>query len=74
MPNAHQIEQLANAACQVLDDMGADGLACCGLAKAALRIAIEPFLTGDRAEAEAEVPLGMSMEAALTLFKDVNNA
>jgi hypothetical protein len=53
--------------------MGADGLACCGLAKAALRIAIQPFLTGDRAEAEAEVPLGMSMEAALTLFKDVNN-
>jgi len=26
------------------------------------------------AEAETEVPLGMSMEAALTLFKDVNNA
>jgi hypothetical protein len=35
-----QTTELADAAWRVLDDMGRDGLSCCGFAKARLRIAL----------------------------------
>lgn len=38
-----QLSDLVEAVWQVLDDMGTGGKCCCGAAKAALRVAYEPF-------------------------------
>ena len=43
-PSREEVENLATAVWQVLDDMGKDGLSCCGAAKAQLRVAFEPFV------------------------------
>ena len=43
-PSREEVEFLATAVWQVLDDMGNDGLSCCGAAKAQLRVAFEPFV------------------------------
>ena len=48
---------LADAMWQLLDDMGADGLSVCPAAKAAARLAYEPF-------ADADVPLEYTAAAA----------
>ena len=42
-----QLYKVVNAAYQVMDDMGKDGLSCCGLAKAKLRVALDPFIPRD---------------------------
>ena len=42
-----QIHALVLAVDQCLDDMGDIGTSVCGLAKAQLRIAFEPFIGGD---------------------------
>lgn len=38
-----QVAVLVHAACQVLDDMGVNGLSTCEATKAQLRVAFEPF-------------------------------
>jgi hypothetical protein len=50
------IVALVGAVWQVLDDMGADGHSCCGLAKAQLRIAFEPFHDIEQHD-EMDVPI-----------------
>lgn len=50
------VEILTGAVWQVLDDMGASGVSCCLAAKAALRVAYEPFIN-DLAEIEGWMPL-----------------
>lgn len=44
MPTYQQVEDLADAMWQLLDDMAATGSSVSGLAKAKARIAYEPFL------------------------------
>ncbi len=53
----HDVVPLADAMWQLLDDMGADGLSVCPAAKAAARLAYEPF-------ADADVPLEYTAAAA----------
>lgn len=43
MATQEQVDKLAEAMCQLLDDMGKNGLSVCVLAKAHARIAYEPF-------------------------------
>lgn len=43
MATQEEIDALADAMAQLLDDMGADGTSVCLHAKAAARIAYEPF-------------------------------
>jgi uncharacterized protein (UPF0264 family) len=39
-----ELDALLAAVWQAFDDMGKEGLSVCGLAKATLRIAVEPFI------------------------------
>lgn len=42
-----EVEALAEAMWQILDDMGEAGQTCCLHAKAKARLAVEPWLDGD---------------------------
>lgn len=44
MPTPEQVQALADAMWQLLDDMGTDGQCVCLAAKAQARAALEPFL------------------------------
>jgi hypothetical protein len=57
-----QIDMIAllDAVWQVLDDMGKDGLSCCALAKADLRVAYEAFHN-------PQDPMDYTLEAAQKL-------
>jgi hypothetical protein len=68
-PTAEQVEALASAMWQLLDDMGADGQSVCLAAKAIARVAFEPFWQGDDA---AECPLDMSLAEAQRIVDDLN--
>lgn len=47
MTRKHEVEYLANAMWQLLDDMGKRGASVCLAAKAEARIAFEPFADDD---------------------------
>jgi hypothetical protein len=61
-----EVEQLADAMWQLLDDMGANGLSVCLAAKVEARIAMEPFLTLDRPACED----WMTLATALQVMKE----
>ena len=63
MVTVSQIEKLAEAMWQILDDMAIGGYECCGLAKWQARIAYEPFL-------EEVYDDWLSFEKAKELFGD----
>lgn len=50
------IQDLVNAAWQVLDDMGTKGRSICEATKAQLRVAFEPFKIKDGDELELDMP------------------
>lgn len=64
MAPKEQMRALIDAVWQVLDDMGTDGTSCCGMAKAQLRIAFEPFRGDDE-------PVDYSLEDAQRLMNEV---
>lgn len=43
MPTTDEVDALAEAMWQVLDDMAKDGTSCCLYAKAQARVSFEPF-------------------------------
>ena len=43
MPTEQEVQSLADAMWQILDDMGKDGTSACLFAKAQARVAFEPF-------------------------------
>ena len=67
-------EALVDAAWQVLDDMGKDGLSCCGASKAQLRVAFEPFMQAaikdDPSLADGWAP-EYTFEEAAALLKEI---
>jgi hypothetical protein len=58
---------LVDAAWQVLDEMGTQTASCCLLAKAKLRVAVEPFLTDD-------TPMDWPLAEAKAIIKDCEDA
>jgi hypothetical protein len=65
-PNPVQIDYLANAAWQVLCNMGKSGLTMSKISKAELREALEPFMTGTR----GRIGLSMTLEDAQSTMED----
>lgn len=63
-----QVEALADAMWQLLDDMEAEGTSVCAVAKAAARVAYEPFRVDANGE---EAPVDYPLEAAERLQKEV---
>lgn len=63
-----EVEALADAMWQLLDDMGAKGTSVCELAKARARVAFDPFRLDALGE---EAPLDYTLEAAQALVSDV---
>lgn len=63
------VRKLVGATWQVLDDMGADGHSCCGLAKAELRIAFEPFH-----DIEEHDEMDMPLAEAIRIVKECDDA
>lgn len=61
-----QVEELANAMWQLLDDMRESGQSVCLAAKAQARIAFEPF----RDKSEPEYENWISVEAANRILKE----
>ena len=61
-----QILRLAEVVSQCLDDMGVSGRSVCGLAKAELRVAYEPFID----DVERSFSDWMSYEAANKIVED----
>lgn len=59
MTHTTDLAALVDAVWQVLDDMGATGKCCCGAAKAALRVAYEPFRDTDL---EMDMPLSVAQQ------------
>jgi hypothetical protein len=64
MPTPEQIEKLAEAMSQLLDDMGKDGQSVCLHAKARARIAYEPFWNPEDAE------IHMSLDKAEQIVRE----
>ena len=58
-----EVLALREAAWLVLDDMGEAGQSCCGLAKARLRVAFEPFMVDPDGEGE-QSPMDYPLEVA----------
>ena len=57
------LRNLVTAVWQVLDDMGTEGQSCCGVAKAMLRHAIEPFLGAiDCTDEDFDYKLSMAVD------------
>lgn len=65
-----QIQALSDAVWQMLDDMGKDGYACCGYAKAQARVAYEPFRVAESAEPGEELVCDLSFEDAKRIVDD----
>ncbi|MBI1689297.1 hypothetical protein [Methylorubrum sp. DB1722] len=63
-----QVEALADAMWQLLDDMGERGQCVCEGAKAMARVAFEPFKLDSTGE---EAPLGYTLEAAQAVVSDI---
>ncbi len=63
-----EVQALADAMWQLLDDMGAEGTSVCAVAKASARIAYEPFRVGADGE---EAPVDYPLEAAERLREEV---
>ena len=73
-PSAAQVEALASAMWQLLDDMGENGTCVCGYAKALARVAYEPFLQADFAsdpDLEPDYAPHMTLAAAQAIIADV---
>lgn len=68
-PTPDQIAALAEAMAQLLDDMGKHSFSVCGLAKAAARIAFEPFVEKSGWD---DFDNFMSLEEARRVVKDCN--
>lgn len=66
MPTPEQIEALADAMWQLLDDMGRSGRSVCLAAKAQARVAYEPF----RDNSEGEYHDWMSLTDAERILKE----
>jgi hypothetical protein len=49
-PTAEHVEALADAMCQVLNDLAASGNTVCDLVKARATVAMQPFLLDDNGE------------------------
>ena len=62
------VEALADAMWQLLDDMGAGGTCVCEMAKARARVAFDPFRLDAQRE---EAPLGYTLEAAQAVIAEV---
>jgi hypothetical protein len=67
MPTPEQVQALADAMWQLLDDMGEQGLSVCLAAKEQARIAFEPFV--DEPEAMAGI---VSLADAERIVGDLN--
>jgi hypothetical protein len=65
-PSQEQIDALADAMWQLLDDMGIDGKCVSGAAKAQARVASEPFCNDP-----ADVNGLMSIETAREILGDI---
>jgi hypothetical protein len=63
MPTPEQIQALAQAVWQLLDDFGADGATCCQAAKAQARIAFEPFMD------TTDCPPDMTLDQAQAIMR-----
>ncbi len=61
-PTSDQINFLAAAVRQVLDDMGPDGQCCCKAAKDELRRAYEPFADREDSEEQEQLPTNETTE------------
>ena len=69
--SAEQVQALADAMWQLLDDMGENGLCACLGAKAQARIAYEPFrLLAEERDGE-EVPCDMPLSEAQAIMERV---
>lgn len=64
----HQVEALADAMWQLLDDMGERGQGVCEAAKAKARVAFEPFKLDASGE---EASLDYTLEAAQAVVSDI---
>lgn len=71
-PTQEQVQALADAMWQLLDDMGESGQSVCGHAKAMARVAYEPFRLSETEELGEEVPCDYPLAAAQALIDDVN--
>lgn len=67
MATKNEVDALAAAMGQLLDDMGIDGQSVCLAAKAQARIAFEPFKTTDY----DEVPM-MPLKLAIQVDEETN--
>jgi hypothetical protein len=69
MTDQKQVEALADAMWQLLDDMGKDRKTCCLAAKAYARVAYEPF----RDTSEPEYDDWISFADAKTLIEEIES-
>jgi hypothetical protein len=70
MATEAEVERLADAMWQLLDDMGEKRYSVCGMAKAEARVAFEPF----RDKSEPEYDDWMSYDAAKRLIEEVEGS
>lgn len=73
-PTQEQVQALADAMWQLLDDMGEKGQSVCGHAKAMARVAYEPFRLAETAELGEEVPCDYPLAEAEALIEDANRS
>lgn len=67
MPTPREIEKLAEAMWQILDDMGKKSQSVCLLAKAEARIAFEPFRDKSEPEFEDWMSIAEAKQIALNV-------
>jgi hypothetical protein len=70
-PTPEQVQALADAMWQLLDDMGASGTCVCLAAKAQARVAYEPFWHAEMAEHGDIEPMDMPLERAKAILADI---